>query len=89
MDKKTAFIPPWDKSHCFCDTTQIDACAPTRLRVPSYASRWITGGIPVGPYLESLPFGPPSEVHSTAAPCPAPTIRDSLKVRCTAYFSPS
>ena len=21
---KKAFAPPWDKSHCFCDTTQID-----------------------------------------------------------------
>lgn len=24
---------------------------PARLRVPSYAPRWITGGMPVGPYL--------------------------------------
>lgn len=22
--KKTAFVPTWDKSRCFCDTTQID-----------------------------------------------------------------
>lgn len=60
----------------------------TRLRVPSYAPRWITGGIPVGPYSVS-PFGPPSEVHSPAAPRPASTIRDSLKVCHAGYFSPS
>ena len=60
-----------------------------RLRVPSYAPRWITGGIPVGPYLNSCSFGPPSEVHSPAASCPALTIRDSLKGCRAGYFSPS
>ena len=34
------------KACCFCDTTQIDVKTSTRLRVPSYASRWITGGSP-------------------------------------------
>ena len=39
----TSAIPP---KLTFCKT-------PARLRAPSYAPRWITGGIPVGPYLAS------------------------------------
>ena len=39
--------------------------------------------------LLSRPFGPPSEVHSPAAPCPDHTLRDSLKARRAGYFSPS
>ena len=64
----TSAIPP---KLTFCKT-------PARLRAPSYAPRWITGGIPVGLYL-AMPFDPPSEVHSPAVPCSDLTVRNSLK----------
>ena len=39
------------KACCFCDTTQIGAPLGNArsLHVPSYVSRWITGGIPSAP----------------------------------------
>ena len=51
-----------------CDTTQIDACASARCCVPSYASRWITGGHPSAPTcIRPDAFRPPSKVHSPYA----------------------
>ena len=51
-----------------CDTTQIDACASARYCVPSYASRWITGGHPSAPTcIRPDGFRPPSKVHSPHA----------------------
>ena len=51
-----------------CDTTQIDACASARFCVPSYASRWITGGHPSAPTcIRPDVFRPPSKVHSPYA----------------------
>ena len=44
--KKQPSSQPWDKSRYSCDTTQIDTDVSARLCVPSYASRWITGGTP-------------------------------------------
>ena len=82
------FAPHGTKAIASAIPPKLTHNASTRLRVPSYASRWITGGIPVGPYSVA-PFGPPSEVHSPIAPCPASTVRDSLKVCSMGYFSPS
>ena len=51
-----------------CDTTQIDAYASARFCVPSYASRWITGGHPSAPTcIRPDGFRPPSKVHSPYA----------------------
>lgn len=44
--KKAALHPTMGQKLHSCDTTQINACAFTRLCVPSYASRLITGGLP-------------------------------------------
>ena len=51
-----------------CDTTQIGAYASARFCVPSYASRWITGGHPSAPTcIRPDGFRPPSKVHSPYA----------------------
>ena len=51
----------------FCDTTQIDVKTPARLRIPSYAPRWITGGIPVGLYSVALSIRPPKSIRQPSA----------------------
>ena len=79
-------VPPWDGSFCFCDTTQIDACASTRF-VRHHARPMGNGWGPVGSYWDFPPFRPPSKAHSPAAPCPDCTIRDSLEVCCAGYSS--
>ena len=66
--KKTAPYPHMGQELHSCDTTQIDACASARLCVPSYASRWITGGFPSAPTcIHPDGFRPPSKVHSPYA----------------------
>ena len=66
--KKTAPYPLMGQELHSCDTTQIDACASARYCVPSYASRWITGGHPSAPtYIRPDAFRPPSKVHSPYA----------------------
>ena len=52
----------------FCDTTQIDVIKTSaRLRIPSYAPRWITGGIPVGLYSVALSIRPPKSIRQPSA----------------------
>ena len=66
--KKTAPYPLMGQELHSCDTTQIDACASARYCVPSYASRWITGGHPSAPTcIRPDGFRPPSKVHSPYA----------------------
>ena len=43
------------KLPCFCDTTQIGAWGARSLHIPSYVSRWVTGGNPVGIYWGRRP----------------------------------
>ena len=76
--KKSALIPQWDKSCYSCDTTQINACAFTRLCVPSYASRLITGGLPSA-YTEAhaLSCRPLKAIHTAPNGCDL-TARSSL-----------
>ena len=76
--KKSALIPQWDKSCYSCDTTQINACAFTRLCVPSYASRLITGGLPSA-YTEALALScrPLKAIHTAPNGCDL-TARSSL-----------
>ena len=80
------------KSSNFCDTTQIDVSlkTPARLRAPSYAPRWITGGIPVGPYLALAvrsalrsPFAsrPPPRSHHPGLSLGFPALVTSLRHR--------
>ena len=70
-----------------CDTTQIDVYTSTRF-TRHHACPMDNGWDPVGIYL-AKPFKPPSEVHSPTAPRPDHTIRDSLQVCKTGYFSSS
>ena len=66
--KKQPLIPSMGQELHSCDTTQIDACASARFCVPSYASRWITGGHPSAPTcIRPDVFRPPSKVHSPYA----------------------
>jgi len=47
LTKKSSFHPYWDKSCCFCDTTQFDVSSETvrSLRTPVCAPRLITDGV--------------------------------------------
>ena len=76
--KKSALVLQWDKSCYSCDTTQINACAFTRLCVPSYASRLITGGLPSA-YTEAraLSCRPLKAIHTAPNGCDL-TARSSL-----------
>ena len=66
--KKQPLVPHMGQELHSCDTTQIDACASARYCVPSYASRWITGGHPSAPTcIRPDGFRPPSKVHSPHA----------------------
>ena len=54
--RKTALIPSLgQKLPYFCDTTQIGAWGARSLHIPSYVSRWVTGGNPVGIYWGRRP----------------------------------
>ena len=77
-NKKISPHPQWDKSCYSCDTTQINACAFTRLCVPSYASRLITGGLPSA-YTEAhaLSCRPLKAIHTAPNGCDL-TARSSL-----------
>jgi len=80
---KKRLCPLWDKSVCSCDTTQIDTPRgmSARLRVPSYAPRWITGGCPSASTAGAeARFKPPSEVHSPAAARSVSTVGSSLEI---------
>ena len=76
--KKNQPSSQWDKSCYSCDTTQINACAFTRLCVPSYASRLITGGLPSA-YTEAhaLSCRPLKAIHTAPNGCDL-TARSSL-----------
>ena len=78
--KKISPHPQWDKSCYSCDTTQINACAFTRLCVPSYASRLITGGLPSA-YTKAyaLSCRPLKAIHTAPNGCDL-TARSSLNV---------
>ena len=61
-----------------CDTTQIDVYTSARLRVPSYAPRWITGGNPSASTEASARSSrPPKSIHPVPGGC-ARTIHSSL-----------
>ena len=83
---KKALAPHGTKTCCLCDTTQIDAIGVhsltrTIIRAP------MDNGWDTRRNLLGRPFSPPSGVHSPAAPRPDLTIRDSLKVCRTGYYS--
>ena len=61
----------------------------TRLRVPSYAPRWITGGDSRRSPTEQMLFGPPSGVHSPTAHCLITPPEALCKAHRMGYFSPS
>ena len=76
--KKSALVLQWDKSCYSCDTTQINACAFTRLCVPSYASRLITGGLPSAyTKAHALSCRPLKAIHTAPNGCDL-TARSSL-----------
>ena len=76
--KKSALVLQWDKSCYSCDTTQINACAFTRLCVPSYASRLITGGLPSAyTKAHALSCRPLKAIHNAPNGCDL-TARSSL-----------
>lgn len=77
LKTKNAFVPQtWDKSICFCDTTQIDACASSRFahhHARPVDNGWepvgIYWGFPVGAALRR-PFARPPQI-----PLPLPGTR--------------
>ena len=72
----------------FCDTTQIDVIHVLSITHTIICAPMDNGWVPVGPYLVARSVRP-LEVHSPATPRPASTIRDSLLVCSTDYFSSS
>ena len=77
--KKESPCPTWDKSFCFCGTTQLDVCKrPLALRAIT-RTPWVTGGDPVGIYLVARSSRPQKAIRLTARR-PDHTARDSLGV---------
>ena len=88
--KKRPSSQLWDKSRCFCDTTQIDVFESVRsLTRTIIRAPMDNGWDPVGVYSEQIRSKPPSEVHSPVVRHPDSTLRDSLKARCAGYYSSS
>lgn len=52
---KKGFCPTWDKSLCFCDTTQIDILRCPLAFTHHHAYPTDNGRVPVGPYLGKFP----------------------------------
>ena len=53
--KKKDLCPTWDKSLCFCDTTQIDILRCPLAFTHHHAYPTDNGRVPVGPYLGKFP----------------------------------
>lgn len=55
LKTKKTFAPTWDKSLCFCDTTQIDILRCPLAFTHHHAYPTDNGRVPVGPYLGEAP----------------------------------
>ena len=55
LKTKKGFCPTWDKSLCFCDTTQIDILRCPLAFTHHHAYPTDNGRVPVGPYLGKFP----------------------------------
>ena len=82
-------VPPWDGSFCFCDTTQIDACASTRF-VRHHARPMGNGWGPVGSYwdVSSVQAALKSPFTGCALPrLHRPGLSGSLLCRLLLFFT--
>ena len=55
FENKKDLCPTWDKSLCFCDTTQIDILRCPLAFTHHHAYPTDNGRVPVGPYLGKFP----------------------------------